>query len=70
MNNYYRNTAEFYTLAKYSGNNELMHYGVLCMKWGKRKAKAEWQAAAKKYRSSNTKEDNDAYDRAADKYRK
>ena len=34
----------------------------------KAKAKAEWQAAAKKYGSSNTKEDNDAYDRAADKY--
>lgn len=34
----------------------------------KAKAKAEWQAAAKKYGSSNTKEDNYAYDRAADKY--
>lgn len=55
MNNYYRNTAEFYTLAKYSGNNELMHYGAPGMKWGHRKARPVATDARSIYRMKKAK---------------
>ena len=34
----------------------------------KAKAKSEWKTAAEKYGNSNTKADNEAYEKAADKY--